>query len=305
MTQQKRNLRLLISLATLTVVTAAIAFIQLDANSDVDRNIFKVETLDQIDHIVLEGKDARVELTYNGIGWSLNNQDDADHQMITLLFATLENVKSKRPLPKSLSDSVYNQIITSGVSVSLYAENELITQFYAGGNSRKTESYFTFEKDIPYIVEIPGYRVYVNYVFEMPAYGWKDKRVFNFNWRNFKSLTTIFPGNPQAGFNIEMDNQFFNIKGVLNSDTTRINDFLDAVSLLEADENLPPQEIDTSVFFLKIKVEDIASRSISLNLYSSQESSSLVGKDDKNNFYRFNKNKIDLINRPKDYFKVK
>ncbi len=42
-------------------------------------------------------------------------------------------------------------------------------------------------------MNIPGYRVYVSGIFELDESGWREKRVFAFNWQNFQKLDAHFP----------------------------------------------------------------------------------------------------------------
>ncbi|NJN41096.1 MAG: hypothetical protein HC811_01445 [Flammeovirgaceae bacterium] len=189
----------------------------------------------------------------------------------------------------------------SGINVSLYSEGEVITNFVAIGNPGKTESYI-MEVDVPEVVVIPGYRVYVNYVFELPEYAWKQKRIFDFNWRNFKSLQVSFSEMNNDGFTIELDGGYFDITGSIETDTTRLNDFLDAVSLLEADEAVSEQVLNPDLALMDLTVQDISGRTLYLHVQRTDNPQILIGHDGRGNFYRFRKVKIDAINHPKKYF---
>ena len=143
-----------------------------------------------------------------------------------------------------------------------------------GGNDRKSETYYELTgSGAPYLVTIPGYRVYVAAIFELNSYDWRDKRIFNFKWQNFKRLTASFAGNEKESFAISFQNKFFGLEGNPSADTTRLNDFLDAVSLVEAARYLPAGEsvvydsILATTPYYSIEVSDIANRTYRLDLY--------------------------------------
>ena len=189
--QEKKNKRLAVIFVVLCCVAAATYFTgHTDGTLQVDKNLFRNHDLKELDEVKLESKDGNVELKFNGSKWIVNGQFNADASMIEILFATLQQAEPKREVPSSLRDSVSQGLKQNGVKVSLFSSGNKEIGFYAGGNSRKTQAYFCLEgqDNIPYLMTIPGYRVYVSGIFELGQKNWKDKLVFGFNWRNFESL---------------------------------------------------------------------------------------------------------------------
>src|SRR5688572_3572707 len=139
---QKRNIRLLISLVVLVIATVA-AFVSFRTTNQVivDKNIFKIEDLKQIDKIVLTKNNQPIELTFDGVRWKVNNQL-ADRSMIDVLFATLQQAEPKRQVTESLQDSIAALLKNEGVKVSLFSADDLQKEFLAGGNANKTQAYF-------------------------------------------------------------------------------------------------------------------------------------------------------------------
>ena len=126
-----------------------------------------------------------------------------------------------RPVVESVKDSISSLLDSLGVRVSLYAGDELQQEFIAGGNLNKTQAYFkTLGESECYIMTIPGYRVYASGIFELDESGWKDKLVFNFNWRNFQSLKATYPSASKNDFEIAMGKAYYEVKGVSAADTT-------------------------------------------------------------------------------------
>jgi hypothetical protein len=308
---QKKNKRLLISFIGLTLLGACFYFFGKTNNQiEVDTSLFKLKDGAKVNRVVLESSIAKVTLDFNGTRWSVNNKYEADRQLIKLLFATLEKAEPKRPVANSQLDSVNSILSKNGVIVNLYEGETLIQSFRAGGNEQKTEAYFQKSKGEPsYVMTIPGYRLYVSYILELDESGWRDKRIFNFNWRNFKSLNMIVPGDPTQNFEVSFKDQFFGITGIAEIDTTKLNDYLDAVSLLSTEQFIKPgfssvydSLLKTNASF-RIEVRDIADKTYSLELFAPiKNDPDILGRLDEEHPVIFNRNNILPIARKKGFF---
>ncbi len=260
-------------LVVLTVATLVAGWwVQPGNRFDIDEDLFRVDGLNEISRVDLHSPAGLVRLQFDGARWRVNDEYDADASMIRVLFATLQQAQPKRPVAFAHRDSVMKAVSESGVKVGLYAGDELRKEFYAGGNSEKTQAFFADPATgSVYVVTIPGYRVYVSGILELATDGWRDKLVFGFNWRNFKSLEARFPGNAAGDFTVAMQAGFFGIQGLPATDTTRLNNFLDDVSLLTVEEYLSePKLIDSLKAIIpkmEILVTDVANRSYRLRLF--------------------------------------
>jgi hypothetical protein len=271
--QEKKNKRLAIILIVLLAATAAVYWSGRSDNQYViDKNLYRNFDLKTVDHITLESKSGKVDLKFNGSRWKVNGHFDADANMIDVLFATLQQVEPKRPIANSLQDSTNKALMQDGVKVNLFAAGQSVYGFQAGGNLQKTQGIFKGEgDDQSYQVIIPGYRVYVSGIFELLEKDWRNRLVFAFSWQNFQQLDVSFPDKTQDDFTIVLDNQVFGVKGISQTDTTKLNAFLDQVSFLDVDEYLPTSPATDSLFsgkaIVQIKITDIASRTYSLQLF--------------------------------------
>ena len=282
--QEKRNIRLLILLGVLMTITIGV-FFMLNTNTStvVVKALFKLSDYSTIDKVILAKGHKAIELKFDGARWKVNDQL-ADRSMIDVLFATLQQVEPKRPVAESLRDSMAALLDTNGVVVKLYEGDNLLKEFIAGGNATKTQAYFKYpEEEDSYVMVIPGYRVYASGIFELEEYGWKDRYVFNFNWRNFKSLKASFPNTPQRDFEVAMGKSYFEILGMTAVDTTKLNDFLNIVSLVEVDQFLNQEEIigyDSLLAgkpLMKVEVSDISGKTYSLSLYDQPNQPQALG----------------------------
>ncbi len=273
--QKKKNIQLIISLISLSILTLAVFWFNTKSEFiEVDKNIFKVENLKSVDRVLLESKNSKVELRFNGSRWKVNNKFDADRNLVDVLFATLQQTEPKRPVTNSNQDSIAHNLEQNGLKVSLFSGDHLEKMFFAGGNKQKSQAYFKDPNNItPYVMVIPGYRVYASGIFELDEYGWREKRIFNFNWQNFKSLTATFPSKPTENFKATIVDRVISIEGVSTADTSRLNAFMDGVSLIGADHFVAPnlQPVYDSLLpaspFMIIEVRDVADRMYQLLIY--------------------------------------
>jgi hypothetical protein len=305
LTQEKINKRLFVSLIVLIGATIALYFFSNRETAEkVDGSIFKVEDLKTIDRVTLESRSGKVSLNYKSPGWVVNDQYATDTRMVQVLFATLQQAEPRRPVASSIKDSVLTDLQEKGVTVSLFEGEQLVKSFVAGGNDAKTQSYFQDSKGDVYIVTIPGYRVYVSGIFELDESGFRDKYVFPFNWQNFKSLKAEFPEMPSENFNVLMDNDFFTIEGLASTDTSKLNTFLDDVSLLTCESYLSSAIADSLVKMkpqMVITIEDIANRIYTLAVYQPKGKNDVFGLINREPAH-FDLSVIRAIIRPKSFF---
>jgi len=307
--QERKNKRLSILLLVLLSATAAVFWFGRErSHYEVDPVLFKNYDVKGIDEILLESLEGKVSLKYSGARWRVNDQYVANTDMIDVLFATLQQAVPKRPLSLSLQDSVSKSLKESGVKVSLRSEGESKEIFYAGGNTSKTQAFFVKENaDVPYVMTIPGYRVYVSGIFELGEIAWRDRFVFGFNWRNFQRLEVSYFGKPENNLAVAMDDGLIGIEGLTKVDTAKLNDFLDNVSLLIVDDYLPSDVSLDSLAktppIVSFLVKDIARKEYRLQLYPPADPrGQFRGLINTSQWGTFSANSVSEIIRPRKFF---
>ncbi len=306
--QEKKNIRLFISLIVLSMLTVILFTVSYSGKStDVDKNIFKVSDQTDVDKVLLQSKQGSIELSYNRVNWQVNKKFDADRQLIKVFFAMIYQAEAKRKITGSKVDSLREMMVDQGIQVKLFAGDDIMKEFLVLGNPQKSETYFKLT-DSPevYVVSIPGYRVYLASIFELKANDWRDKRIFNFNWQNFRSLTATFPHDPKQNFTISFKDQFFGIDDMPSADTTKLNNYLDAVSLVQGDRILESNEGDSlgnSGPDFEIDIRDIANRSYQLRVFLTGEKK--IGRLNDSTLFELNPRALENIGRGKNYFLVK
>lgn len=301
--QEKKNKQRLMILVVLTITTVVAYFLLNREDAlQVDKNVFRQLDLKTVNQVTLKSSKQTITLSLDGSRWKVNGQFEADQQMIEVLFATLLQVEPKRPIQSSRADSVALQLRNSGVEVTLQTTGGETQQFMAGGNDQKTQAYFATADGDVYVMHIPGYRVYAAGVFELEENGWRDKYVFGFNWRNFKSLETQF-ADPKENFSIAMqDNRV--VMADVEADTARLNTYLDDVSLLTVDgytQAPAPDSLKNWKPLFSILVKDIGNREFPLVVYSSTENGKFRVQLKSGQWAVLSSQKIVAISRPKSF----
>lgn len=295
--------RIKILVITLVLLIAASIFYLIFSAPDQIRSVPVFTLTEMPDSIVLYQRDDTVRLFKSSTGWKVNNKP-ADADRITLLMATLQQSVARRKVARNLSDSIKRLLDNEGVQVDLFAEGKRPLSFRVTGNERNMKTFIIRNDEIPVEVTIPGYRVYVAAVFLLPETEWLDRRIFNFNWRNFKSLTAEFPGSPADDFEVGFNGRFFAVKD-LPTDTARLNSYLDEISLLEADgffkqENLP-DSLTSALPFSRIRVYTVSGDTLSLTLY--RDGSRVLGVSGHLPLSAFSGGKVQLLARRRSWFK--
>ncbi len=301
---------LAVSLSLLILVSATLFFLtHKEERADIDPAYFAVTNTEQIDHVQLVSPKDTVDLIFDGSRWTVNGQWEADMQMIKVLMATLRQAAPHRPVAAVLTDSITKQLLLQGTRVMLSEGGQPRMSFFAGGNSDNTESWFLKEgDDQPYIMIIPGYRVYVSGILQLNAGGWRNKRIFDFNWRNFKSLTANYTNEPKEGFSVEMRQRYFGIRELVMSDTTKLNDYLDAVSLLMATRFIEPRDAAALSAMRQgpvahIEIKDIADRTYTLDLFlPGDKSAEVFGRMTGGQLVTIDRDAVSSIARRRAYF---
>jgi len=309
--QETKNKRLFILLVVLALTTLfAFWWIQPENRLPVDPDLFQVADLNTINKVELATDSSTIALAYNGSRWRVNEKYDADGSMIEVLFATLKQATPKRTVANVRQDSIYHYLLNAGVKVTLFEGTEIRKQFFAGGNSAKTQAMFADPSSQEvYVMTIPGYRVYVSGIFELAENGWRDKTVFGFNWRNFKSLEAEYGQTTGENFTVSKGKNYFTIQGLAATDTAKLNTFLDEVSLLTVDEYISEPGLIDSLLnvkpHLQLLVHDIGNRTFRLRLFNSPQPNSVLGVIQDTQAALFSRKKIQPLLKPKSFFRKK
>jgi hypothetical protein len=299
--QEKRNKKLVVSLAVLLSSIVALAYWQRSDTSHVDKNLFRVQDTQRINRVALQTGGDSVVLTFAGNRWRVNNTENADRDLIDVLFATLLQAEPRRPVGEAEYDSINQRLEAEGIRVTLFDDATQQLQFTAGGNRTKTQAYFKAADGSIYAVNIPGYKVYASGIFELSEVEWYDKFVFAFNWTNFKKLEATFPLSAN-NFIVARQADVFAIEN-LPTDTAKLNTFLDAVSLLTVDQYIT-DSIDAPIA-LQVTVSDIANREYALAISALQQNGRTACRVRQNTWAWIENRNLAALLKPKKFYSKK
>jgi hypothetical protein len=228
---------------------------------------------------------------------------------VEVLFSTLAQLRVRQPVAAALQDSLAAVLRTHGQKVTVYRGDEQRMSFYAGGNAQRTQAWLMRENEnVPFEVIIPGYRVYVSGIFELHPLGWRDKYVFNFNWRNFKTLQAEFTAAKESGFTVANDGKQFTIAD-LPTDTAKLNTFLDELSLLTVDEYIGDTSVSDSLTRqlpdVTFRISTLSNEEYSLALFlPDPQRPAVLGLVQGTQAVRFDLQRVKNLFRLKEWFRL-
>ncbi|MEO1049972.1 MAG: DUF4340 domain-containing protein [Bacteroidota bacterium] len=239
--QRKKNIRLTVVLIILVTITAFVYYNDEDGNSlDIEKDAFALSADESavVDRIVLKGKNTTNTLQVVDRKWTLNDQYLADQNMVQVLFAIFQQVKVRRKVASNQETVVSDALDQSGVAIEIYGNGEVIKKFRATGNQQNTLTYFENEDEEAYVVNIPGYNYYVFGVFQSGENELRDRIVFRLNWANLEELKLDHRDQDKDDFSVVVGQTYFEIGGLVETDTSKLNDFMDDISYLYIDQYL-------------------------------------------------------------------
>jgi hypothetical protein len=273
---RKRSVFLFVVLIALMGITLVLTSIEEQNQGFYDEDsMFAINDVSKVDRVVMKGSDFRNELVKDKDNWRIQRKYFADPDMVNVLLNALNEVRVRRPVPRSIASRISNEMDNRGVEVEVYSGNRLISSFLAGGDEEKRDSYFSFSKGgEPMMVYLPGYNTYISGIFELKENEWRDRVVFNSNWTTLQSLEVSYPQNPAQNFQIVFQNDFFHIPDLELVDTAKMMSYIELYNYIEVEnyavgEKFPALDsIRNTTPLVQIKLDDLNStKSNTLVLY--------------------------------------
>ncbi|TRX52003.1 DUF4340 domain-containing protein [Fulvivirga sp. M361] len=306
MTQKQKNIRLLATWIVLLVVTVSIYL--LDSSQDrltVSRDLFAMNDPSGINKVVLSSPKERNVLVFGGNQWQLNGRYTADPQRVTVLFAILKQNKVRRMVARNKEDEIDSLMQAAGVNVKFLQGENVLKQFDVVSSKDGSLTYFSQGKE-RYVVEIPGYRVNLGGIFSLDQNGWRNPLVFDVSWSNLQEVKVIYPQEEQNSFDIVYDNHYYAIQQLSRTDSVKLTDFLDDVSLLLVEDYLRSEELEGNVSGLPLAtllVNTLGDITHSVEfLRGGTNDDKIIGRIDSLDYALFDYESVRKLLRPKRYF---
>ncbi len=303
--QKKRNIRLLIILSVLVVVTVMTALlIQPKDQLGVDRDLFSYENTVSVDRVIIDGSGS-IELTVNGNTWLVNNSYGADPQRINVLFAILKQVKIRRKVADRQEESINKLFENQGVLIKFMDGEEVQKSFEVVGDESASLTYMRLGEEAIYLVEIPGYRSYLAGIFQLDQNGWRNPLVFDLNWANLAYVDVRYTEKEDTGFSISFDNRRLKLNELASSDSLKLGNYIDDVSLLYVNDYLNSDEITSyqnQESRAAIVINDIASNHYVLQIYDEVNDDEYLVRIDSAHYGLMDKQLVRRVTKPRSYF---
>ncbi|MFZ9981316.1 MAG: hypothetical protein ACO3FI_04715 [Cyclobacteriaceae bacterium] len=221
----RKNLNLLISLIAFCMVSAGLSLWSSIKNDGPDQFLFRLAEDVKIDKVIIKKADAALILNGSASGWRVNEKHPADLDRVRLMFAVMD-----RSRPRRMAEH------QEGFNVRFMEGSNLILDLLVWENKMDGRTWFaTNENQMPAEMAIPGYRTGIISAFSVIENDWRNRRVFNFNWRNFVSLKAEFSGASENDFRISVNDGLLSVEDVPQPDTVNLKNYVDAIQLLESD----------------------------------------------------------------------
>jgi hypothetical protein len=269
MDQAKKNKILIVILILLIGISTVLHFSnespELTTISNADK--FAVADTAAIQKIIFTTKDGANVLERNNGGWTINNNMDADPDIVHVFLAVLKQLNISKGVAGNQMEQTKKDLLEKGIRVEIFDNTGLTKSFYVKGNSTKTLSVFMDEKErIPYVVELPGYDSYVAGIFSIPPIDWRRRLIFNSTWRSLRKLEMLYPAKSKNSFEIRFDVDFFTVTGVDDIDTISVMNYIETFQYFQADRYIEPKPRASYKKLLKteplayLSIEDIDDR---------------------------------------------
>lgn len=270
MRQKQKNIRLLMVLAILVVITGAVWLTDGVSNTlDVPRNVFSYPETETIDRAIVGGD----TLTYTGTYWQVNGKYKADPQRVQVLFAIASQIQVRRKASRAQLDSLNDLLTRRGVQVELYSGDNLMKSYQVWGDAQRGMTWMRNEEsEDPYLMEIPGYRSYLGGIFELDENSWRYPIIFDINWQNLQGVEVRYPIREAESFEVSYEDGYYQISTLEATDSTKLTDFLDNLSLLYVNDFLFEDEMAEYDSLMEnqqahIVIQDVGKNNYVLDIY--------------------------------------
>ena len=254
-------------------------------SSIANENIFHINNTSEITKIFIADRSGQtITLDKNKKNWTVNKKFNVRKDAIKTLLLTAENIRIKKPVPKTAVENVAKFIATSGVYIEFFALNKVIKSYFIGSNTPDHLATYMLLKESkkPFVVHIPTFNGFLS-----PRYGiqgntldlsnWRSNLVFNISSENIKHIKYTDYLNQEDSYYLDLTKlKLFNSKNQIvsfNEDKVLklINSFRDL--------NCEVYKKDKSKLNSALKLEELIINSDTLRTFRISNSKKINKKD--------------------------
>lgn len=181
---------------------------------------FAIKNTGEINKIFLVNAEGeKITLKKSNNHWIINNKYVARPSRIDLLLKTAKGIQVQQRVPKSQTQQVLKNLITSHIKAEFYKNEQLVKAYFIGsadGNSTGTYALLINPKNYknastPFITHLLGFQGYLTPRFEPTLNTWRDLKVFFFPENAIQSIKLEYPNSPQDNFTITLTDGSYQI----------------------------------------------------------------------------------------------
>lgn len=169
-------------------------------------------------------------------GWKLNNKFPSDPNLRKMLFTVSKRVKVSRALTGNEKEQLLKRNEEMGTSVILTVDG-VERSYSVVGNANKTKTYFIENQEV-YQVDIPGYQDFIASIYELKRDQWRDRLVFNGNWRTIQKMEVIYPEKSDKNLLIRFKETFYEVDDLTQIDSSAVVAYLNQFEYMQANERI-------------------------------------------------------------------
>lgn len=166
---------------------------------------FHVRDTAAVTKIFLVDKNNRsITLNRKGSHWVVNGSLPSRYDAVELLLKTIYDMRVKMPVAMSAQEQILKNMAGRSIKVEIYAGKEKAKVFYVGGVTQDNlGSYMLLENsDVPYIVEIPGFRGFLSSRFSTDIINWRSNVLISEAAESIKEIEILIHSNPTGSFKV-------------------------------------------------------------------------------------------------------
>jgi hypothetical protein len=169
-------------------------------------------------------------------GWKINNKFPSDPNLRKMLFTVSSRVKVSRALTGNEKEQLLKRNEEMGTSVILTVDGDE-RSYSVVGNANKTKTYFIENQEV-YQVDIPGYQDFLASIYELKRDQWRDRLVFNGNWRTIQKMEVIYPEKSDKNLLIRFKETFYEVDDLTQIDSSAVVAYLNQFEYMQANERI-------------------------------------------------------------------
>ena len=256
----------------------------------------------------------QVVLKREGNGWRVNNEYNANQNMVNEMLYTLNRMRIKMPVSIKKSDNIVTRMSSSNTKVEVYQMLPRINLFnkvklfyhekrskvfYIGDVTQDNQGTYVLKEggDKVYIVHLHGFRGFISSRFTASPIDWREHSIFNEKMAHIESVKLEINNDPDNGFIIKENGRYQYTMNLLNGepmafDTLRVLNLMSSFGNVRFEaflNDIDPARRDSiinSPFLQRLTLTTKDDKSSSVTTYSMRANADqfLYSEEDLENF---------------------